>query len=237
MKELDNKYKTWYYAIIAKAVSEYRLYDSKYYEKHHIIPKSLGGTDEADNIVCLTFKEHYIVHLLLTRFTIGKNRMKMCFALHTFFHFNHRRPEVKRSVLYESHKKMYIEACKNRKPSYIDDTVYTFNNSLTNEMFIGTRSAFKAHSKLSYQEIYNIVSGRLRHSKKWGVMQEDGTYSYDNKSIRGKAKSLKCPHCNRVVSKANYARWHGDNCKSVDPDGHSIRVKQVASINTKTSFN
>ena len=34
-------------------------------ERHHIIPKSCGGTDVADNLVDLTVREHYIVHLLL----------------------------------------------------------------------------------------------------------------------------------------------------------------------------
>lgn len=29
-----------------------------YYEKHHILPKCLGGKDESENYVLLTFKEH-----------------------------------------------------------------------------------------------------------------------------------------------------------------------------------
>ncbi len=36
-----------------------------YCEKHHIIPKSEGGSDEPDNLVNLTAREHYIAHLLL----------------------------------------------------------------------------------------------------------------------------------------------------------------------------
>ena len=36
-----------------------------YYEKHHIIPKWLGGTDIKDNLILLTAKEHFIAHLLL----------------------------------------------------------------------------------------------------------------------------------------------------------------------------
>lgn len=37
-----------------------------YTEKHHIIPKSLGGSDEEVNLVKLTAREHFIAHLLLT---------------------------------------------------------------------------------------------------------------------------------------------------------------------------
>lgn len=38
-----------------------------YSERHHIIPKSLGGTNDKDNIVRLTAREHFICHLLLTK--------------------------------------------------------------------------------------------------------------------------------------------------------------------------
>jgi hypothetical protein len=36
-----------------------------YTENHHIIPSSLGGSDEKSNLVRLTGREHWIAHLLL----------------------------------------------------------------------------------------------------------------------------------------------------------------------------
>lgn len=39
--------------------------EHQYCEKHHIIPRSLNGSDDKDNIVNLTAREHYIAHLLL----------------------------------------------------------------------------------------------------------------------------------------------------------------------------
>ena len=38
-----------------------------YKEKHHILPKCLGGKDDKDNLVDLTPEEHFIAHLLLTK--------------------------------------------------------------------------------------------------------------------------------------------------------------------------
>ena len=38
-----------------------------YSEKHHILPKSLGGNDEEENLICLTAREHFICHWLLTK--------------------------------------------------------------------------------------------------------------------------------------------------------------------------
>ena len=45
-----------------------------YTEKHHIIPRSLGGSNDIDNLVRLTAKQHFICHKLLTKmFKIGTN--------------------------------------------------------------------------------------------------------------------------------------------------------------------
>lgn len=48
-----------------------KKYNGVYYEEHHIIMKSMGGTDEKDNKILLTAKEHYIAHYLLWK--IHKN--------------------------------------------------------------------------------------------------------------------------------------------------------------------
>jgi len=45
--------------------------DYVYYEKHHIIPKCLGGGDETSNLVYLTAEEHWIAHLLLVKIHPG----------------------------------------------------------------------------------------------------------------------------------------------------------------------
>lgn len=51
------------------------------YEKHHIIPKSMGGSDAKSNLATLTPREHALAHLLLVRFLSGEHRAKMIFAL------------------------------------------------------------------------------------------------------------------------------------------------------------
>lgn len=38
---------------------------NEYTERHHIIPQSMNGSDDADNIVHLTAREHFLAHLLL----------------------------------------------------------------------------------------------------------------------------------------------------------------------------
>lgn len=46
-----------------------------YSEKHHIVPKCLGGTDDATNLVALTPEEHYLCHLLLVK--IHSNNIRL----------------------------------------------------------------------------------------------------------------------------------------------------------------
>ena len=35
------------------------------FEIHHVIPKSMGGSDDIDNLIKLTPREHYLAHLML----------------------------------------------------------------------------------------------------------------------------------------------------------------------------
>jgi hypothetical protein len=78
----DSKYTRCYFAIIQRA--RIRGLPKKASHCHHIVPRSLGGLDNYKNIVTLTPREHYIVHLLLIKMTIGKDRSKMAFALKRF---------------------------------------------------------------------------------------------------------------------------------------------------------
>lgn len=101
---IDNKYTRIYYKIIERA--KVRNIPN-YTEKHHIIPKSLGGSDNKDNLVSLTGREHFVCHLLLTKMTMGKDRSKMVLAV---FYLTgagkaKRNNSIKNSRLYENLKK------------------------------------------------------------------------------------------------------------------------------------
>ena len=50
-----------------------------YKESHHIVPRCLGGGNEASNLVDLTAEEHFLAHQLLVKIIPGH---KMIFAAH-----------------------------------------------------------------------------------------------------------------------------------------------------------
>jgi hypothetical protein len=73
-----NKYQLWYNNIIKNAKS--RVLDG-YKEQHHIIPRSLGGSEDKGNLVNLTAREHFICHWLLVKIHSGESKAKMVYAL------------------------------------------------------------------------------------------------------------------------------------------------------------
>jgi hypothetical protein len=49
--------------------------DETYYERHHIIPKCLGGTDDDDNLIDLLAREHFVAHKLLAQENPENNKL------------------------------------------------------------------------------------------------------------------------------------------------------------------
>jgi hypothetical protein len=47
-----------------------------YKEKHHIVPKCLGGSNDKINLVELTAREHFICHVLLCEIYPKENKLK-----------------------------------------------------------------------------------------------------------------------------------------------------------------
>lgn len=101
---IKNKYYHWYYSIIENAAGRQIV---GYTEKHHIIPRSFGGSDDSDNIVRLTAREHFICHLLLCKMTSGKYNVKMNFAIYLM-----RTPNSKRSEIYNQLTSKQYETIK-----------------------------------------------------------------------------------------------------------------------------
>lgn len=108
---LQNKYTSWYNNIIQRAQSRVLSADI-YTEKHHVIPKSLGGSNAKSNIVCITPREHFICHLLLTKMTTGNNLFKMKHAVSMLMNAKNigNGRYIPSSRLYEYVKKCHLEA-------------------------------------------------------------------------------------------------------------------------------
>lgn len=60
-------YHNVYQQLIKNAQAKRRVKGTEYYEQHHILPRSMGGSNQSSNLVLLTAKEHYVAHHLLWR--------------------------------------------------------------------------------------------------------------------------------------------------------------------------
>ena len=106
---LFNKYTKWYFSIINKPRTTVKVA-----EKHHIIPKSLGGSNRKENIVCLTPKEHFVCHWLLTKMTFGENRKKMCYAFWSMTRKNKKMSRSYSSLEYTVARRTFVGSRKGK---------------------------------------------------------------------------------------------------------------------------
>lgn len=139
-----------------------------------------------------------------------------CIALHSFFHFDsNRKLKITRGKLYEAHKKMFFEACKERE-ARVKPEIFRFKRIDTKQEFIGTRSEFRVHSGLTSQEVYNLLrpNSKMFHCKRWGVFRESSQqFSFEKDRYKPKMPIKSCKFCHKEVTSGNFSRWHGEKCK------------------------
>lgn len=106
----QNKYTRWYLCII-DARRRRPVADDIYGERHHVVPKSLGGTNEESNLVKLLAREHFVCHRLLVKMTEGKDKARMVHAAHCMIKCNRRKvPNRITSRAYEQLRKEFAMA-------------------------------------------------------------------------------------------------------------------------------
>lgn len=218
---IENKYTNTYYKIIAQAQDRV---NQKYVEKHHIIPKSLGGGNNPENIVSLTFKEHFVCHLLLTKMTEGKNRQKMISAFWAMSHLKNRHQKRLTLVSCRMYEKLKEEYRENRKSfKHTEETKQKISqankgNKLTEEhkAAISNRRKGKATRPKGFtmSAETRLKLSQARKGKSWGYKHSDNTKQIMSEWQKGVPKpKFRCEHCGKEMSLMNLKRWHGDNCK------------------------
>jgi len=91
------------------AYRQQNVLSNGYVEKHHIIPRSLGGTNDKENLVALSGREHYIAHLLLARFNRCSQTAYALWMMQMKTNKNCDRPHIKNGRMYEWVRKEIIK--------------------------------------------------------------------------------------------------------------------------------
>lgn len=110
---IQNKYYKWYNNIVAAAKSRILPPEIKK-ERHHIIPKSIGGSNENANLVYLTLHEHILCHRLLVKMLHGDSKYKMMHALFLMSHKDKYNLTSREFVFIKSMKRNHTEETKKK---------------------------------------------------------------------------------------------------------------------------
>ena len=219
-----NKYEKWYAAIIENA--KQRDLDT-YTETHHIMPRSLGGSDKPENLVDLTAREHFICHWLLTKMYTGVARLKMINAMYMMRAEspNQKRYETKITArIYENIRKEYSEYISklnkgrvqppHEKAKQIAAITGRKRNPFSEEWRANLSAVHKGENNGMYgkthsEETRQKISERAKKRKNTPESNEKRA-AYHRGRVRPK---IQCPHCNQMIAVNTYPRWHGPNCR------------------------
>ena len=220
-----NKYEKWYVSITDNAKHRNT---TEYVELHHILPKSLGGSDTTDNIVALTAREHFVCHWLLTKMHTGESRGKMINALYMMQGQSTHQKRYKSKItsrIYKNLREEYAAYISKMNTGRIQPPEEKAKQiaaitGRTREPFSDEwRSNLSAASSGKNNPRYGVAVSEETRKKigdaARGRKQDPAIVAYRNALNTGKKRDrLVCPHCGKDSAVNTYPRWHGDNCKS-----------------------
>lgn len=223
---IENKYTIWYNKIINSSKIR-QLPIDVYTERHHIIPKSFGGSNDSSNIAILTAREHFVCHLLLVKMTSNKEQIKM---IHASWRMvcpsNRHQPRHKTtSRLYQKIREDYIMVVKNRKMT--DETKQKLR-----EANIGKKHSAVSKEKMSKSRVgitldaqFGIeLAEKIREKRSISLKGKNAgktprlgaKLSEESKkkiSDKAKLRKIECKYCKNQYSLLTYTRYHDANCK------------------------
>lgn len=215
----NNKYTRWYFNLINHRIN------IKYQgcgEYHHFIPKSIIPND---NLVYLSYREHYVAHLLLTKAVVDDYVDKMLYAI-TAMKIKTAKQCKFNSKLFEQlkYKANSSRSFKMKGHSVSETTrqklsVHNTGKKLSDETRkkISASNKGKKHTPEHIAKVAAFHTGRKRSDETKKRLREE----------RATRIPLVCPHCLKSILPGNYHRWHGDNCKSNPQRSYHDELEQV----------
>jgi hypothetical protein len=217
---LHNKYTTWYNSIIQRAKLRSLI---GYKERHHIIPKSLGGSNLKENLVDLTAREHFICHWLLTKMVVGPNKEKMIYAAWTMANLENKSQQRYKLTgrVYESLKQEYSKIKSVRLKTHNpmnnpevrkrhQEAINKRGKTLGNTGHKRGPISDKLRDVLRQRTIEQMTPERKEQIRQ---QQLNRTLEQKEKYAFVHSKRISCIHCRRLCNPGSFARYHGSNCK------------------------
>lgn len=195
-----------------------KKHEGIYYEKHHIIPKSCGGTNEKSNLILLTPKEHFVAHLLLTKIYVGKEKQKMFFALWRLANtkkykiisanqYNNIKLSISREL---SEKKTGILLSENHKKN-IRLNAKPHNKGIKGVVFASEETKAKMSKARKERKISEDTKRKLKDI--WLKKTKEDILNRNSKILKTKEENntLKHSQLTKDKIKKTMKRWHEEN--------------------------
>ena len=163
----------WHYDRLIETRRSREHVEGVYYERHHIVPRSMGGNDSSANIVVLTPREHFIAHWLL--YKIHKNK-EMAFAFYAMCYYkskdNHRNIEIS-SRTYAEAKELHSKTLSILQRQKVKDGTFKWMHGKKQtqehrQKIIETRQRennYKGHTWKLSDEVKKKIGDRQRGKK------------------------------------------------------------------------
>ena len=189
-----------------------------YFELHHIVPKSLGGSNDKSNLIKLTARQHYVAHWMLAR-ALGGPAARAFFMMSNFGKYG-----KVNSATYEIARKEYsnqVSLQLKGKPSqclFSDETLEKMSKAaLGRKVSDITKAKLRAISLGKKRGAdFAIKVSEAKKGKGNGRIGYKQSEETKLKIIQANFNRpiIECPHCLKSMKDHGGAkRWHFDRCK------------------------
>lgn len=197
----------------------------EYPERHHIIPRCIGGLDRKDNIAILTPREHFICHWLLYKMYPENKKLKYAFTrmLQPAYAKTYKISRIQNSIQYEIVRRCVAELSREtnsgrpKTQQEIQKMLKTRKERYGYTDYLGSWCRGKKLGPVSKNGfIYGSHLVGTKHSEKSIQNQKEGLKLYyennDHHTKGKKQKIITCPHCGKSGGNALRQR-HFEKCK------------------------
>lgn len=181
-------YEKIYNTLINRAT---RRISEGYVEKHHIVPRCLGGTDAKENLVSLYPEEHFLAHQLLVKLHPTNVHLANAAMIMTI----HNTEARMNNKLFGWLRKRASETAKGRPKS--EETKAKMRKPKSAEHRANISKAQRA----------NGGNGPAKHK------EESKNKTRETMKAKPMRPMKTCPHCKKQGGAIAMSRWHFDNCK------------------------
>ena len=239
-----------------KFISSISNPDSVITESHHILPKSMGGTNHKTNLINLTPRQHYLAHWMLWKAYKSREMTAAFFAMCNMNNQHQHRDFLLNSKIYERLKIAFSETSSEsikdlwKDPSYrekhimsnLTDKTKKLRSNKAKELWqdptyrersIEARKRAWAEGRFIRDHSKCGTKGDKNPAKRPEVKAKNsGENHYSNRE--GYIKPV-CPHCGISSTPTNIKRWHGDNCKSLIATSVDFSISTSDTLNIRTN--